>query len=269
MIPNHRLSEFQNDSMTPNTKRRKYISDLVARHGYARVTDLAENLGVTTVTIRTDLKYLEDKGVLIRSHGGAITSTSTVRDLKEDIKKKANAVPKKLIGKEAARLISENDSIIIASGSTMVAFAEEIVPRENLNVVTPSIRIASRFIDMPNVTILQLGGIIYGNSLSTRGAYAEAGLETLHCSKVFFGVEGFDIKSGLTCATLEEANLTRKMMKSATQIIVLADSTKFCRRGFGKICNLEDIDILITDSGLPAEARNAIEAIGITVILAH
>ena len=94
MIPNHRLSEFQNDSMTPNTKRRKYISDLVARHGYARVTDLAENLGVTTVTIRTDLKYLEDKGVLIRSHGGAITSTSTVRDLKEDIKKKANAVRK-------------------------------------------------------------------------------------------------------------------------------------------------------------------------------
>ena len=268
MIRGPRLSEFQNDDMTHNAKRRKYISDLVTRRGYVSVTDLAEDLGVTTATIRTDLQHLEDKGFLIRSHGGAITAKSTVRDLKEDIKKKVNAVPKKLIAKEAAKFIGENDSIIIASGSTMVAFAEDIVPRGSLNVVTPSIRIASQFIDQPNVTILQLGGIIYGNSLSTRGSYAEAGLETLHCSKVFFGVEGFDVKSGLTCATLEEANLTRKMMKSATQSIVLADSTKFCRRGFGKICNLEDVDILITDSGLPEEARKAIEAIGITIIIA-
>ena len=268
MIQNHRLSEIRND-MTPNAKRRKYISELVTKRGYARVVDLAENLGVTTATIRTDLQYLEDKGALIRSHGGAITATSAVRDLKEDVKKKVNAGPKKRIGKEAAKLINENESIIIASGSTMVAFAEEVVPCESLNIVTPSIRIASQFLDRPNVTILQLGGIIYGNTLSTRGAYAEAGLDTLHCSKVFFGVEGFDIKSGLTCATLEEANLTRKMMKSATQSIVLADSTKFCRRGFGKICNLEDIDILITDNGLPEEARSAIESIGIAVIIAN
>ena len=268
MIQNHRLSEIRNN-MTPNAKRRKYISELVTKRGYARVVDLAENLGVTTATIRTDLQYLEDKGALIRSHGGAITATSAVRDLKEDVKKKVNAGPKKRIGKEAAKLINENDSIIIASGSTMVAFAEEVVPCESLNIVTPSIRIASQFLDRPNVTILQLGGIIYGNTLSTRGAYAEAGLDTLHCSKVFFGVEGFDIKSGLTCATLEEADLTRKMMKSATQSIVLADSTKFCRRGFGKICNLEDIDILITDNGLPEEARSAIESIGITVVIAN
>ena len=262
------MSVIQNDDMMPNAKRRKYISETVARRGYARVVDLAENLGVTTATIRTDLQYLEDRGTLIRSHGGAITATSAVRDLKEDVKKKVNAVAKKRIGKEAAKFICDNDSIIIASGSTMVAFAEEIMPHESLNVVTPSIPIASQFIDRPNVTVLQLGGIIYGNSLSARGAYAEAGLDTLHCSKVFFGVEGFDLKSGLTCATLEEANLTRKMMKSATQSIVLADSTKFCRRGFGKICNIEDIDILITDSGLPEEARSAIEAIGITIVVA-
>lgn len=175
---------------------------------------------------------------------------------------------KQCIAKFASKLVQKNDSIIIASGSTMAAFADEVVPEEHLNVVTPSVRIAMRFIDNPNVNILQLGGIIYDNTLSTRGSYAEAGLDIFHCSKLFFGVEGFDPKSGLTCATIEEAHLTRKMLKSATKSIVLADSSKFCRRGFGKICDLEEIDLLITDSGLSEEAKTTIESHGVKVLIA-
>lgn len=250
-------------------QRRQLILDVVTKHGYTRVTDLAEHLGVTGATIRADLRHLEAQGLLVRSHGGALTATSAVLDQREDIKQMANVEAKEAIARAASALVAETDSIMIASGSTMVAFANKLNPHGHLNVVTPSIRIAMSFLDNPNVTVLQLGGVIYGNTLSTRGSYAEAGLELFQCSKLFFGVEGFDLSSGLTCATIEEANLTKKMIKSATQVIVLADSSKYCRRGFGKICDLENVDIFITDSGLTNEAREMIESLGTEVIIAE
>lgn len=249
--------------------RRQFILDVVSKHGYTRVTDLAEQLGVTGATIRGDLRYLESQGKLVRSHGGALTATTTVLDLREDVKKMANVEAKEAIANTASSLVAASDSIMIASGSTMAAFANRLNPVGHLNVVTPSIRIAMSFVDNPDVTVVQLGGVIYGNTLSTRGNYAEAGLDLFQCNKLFFGVEGFDLTSGLTCATVEEANLTKKMIKSATQVVVLADSSKYCRRGFGKICNFEDVDILVTDSRLSNEAREMIEALGTEVIIAN
>ncbi|MCQ2185589.1 MAG: DeoR/GlpR family DNA-binding transcription regulator [Bacteroidales bacterium] len=248
--------------------RRQSIIDFISRHGYASVNDLADRFNVTGATIRADLRYLEEKGKVVRSHGGAITATSAVMDLKEDEKGKSNVDKKRAIAAAAARMVSDPDSLIIASGSTMCAFADAINHSLNLNIATPSIRIAMMFVDNPNATVLQLGGVIYGNTLSTRGSYAEAGLDLFQCNKLFFGVEGFDVNSGLTCATIEEANLTRKMIKCATKVIVLADSSKYCRRGFGKICNLQDVDILVTDSGLSEEARTTIEALGVEVVIA-
>lgn len=248
--------------------RRNRIADIVSRNGFSNVLDLAETLSVTPATIRTDLRALEERGLVKRSHGGALMVSREVTDLPEDVKGRINVGLKKRIAAKAVQLIENNDTIIIASGSTMVSFAENIIPEGKLNVVTPSIRIAMKLLGNDDISVLQLGGRIYGNTLSTRGEYAESGLELLHCTKLFFGVEGFDMTSGLTCATLEEAALTRKMMQSATKSIVLADSTKFCRRGFGRICRLSAIDMLITDDGLPQEAIRQIEDDGVQVIIA-
>lgn len=253
--------------MKTTEKRRSTILRMISDQGFAKVVDLANNMNVTAVTIRTDLNILEQEGKIIRSHGGAVPTTSKVRDLKEDQKSGEHAIQKSSIAQAAARLVDENDSIIIASGSTMLAFAKAIDTSNPLNVVTPSLRIAMQFIDTPNVTTIQLGGTVYGNTLSTRGEYAEMGLSMFHCNKLFFGVEGFDPESGLTCATIEEATLTRKMIDSATKVIVLADSSKYCRRGFGKICNMDNIDTLITDSGLSEAARRRIEDCGVNIIL--
>lgn len=254
--------------MTNIEKRRKYIVDYIKRKGSANVSDLADALGVTEVTIRTDLRTLASEGLVKRSHGGAIPVSRSVVDVKEDIKAAINIEKKKKIGRAAALMLEKNDSVIIASGSTMVTFADAIVPKESLNVVTPSVRIAMKLIDKPNVSIYQLGGMIYPNTLSVRGDYAQSELSSILCAKLFFGVEGFDIVSGLTCATIEEAILTQAMMKSASQVIVLADSSKFGRLGFGRICKLEDIDVLITDDGLDDEVRKSIESLGVVVKIA-
>ena len=93
-------------------------------------------------------------------------------------------------------------------------------------------------------------------------------LDNLHCSKLFFGVDGVDSEFGVTCATLEEAELLARMIKVSTVSVVLADSSKIGRRGFGRICEIQDVDILITDSGISDEFRRAFEAADVRVIVA-
>ena len=101
-----------------------------------------------------------------------------------------------------------------------------------------------------------------------RGIYAEAGLRNVSCSKVFIGCDGIDISTGITCATIEEARLTNAMMAVSSQTVILADSSKFGRRGFGKIGALEDFDIIITDAGIPKSLKEKIEDVGVQIIIA-
>ena len=150
----------------------------------------------------------------------------------------------------------------------MTAFAEALSPVGMVNVVTPSLGIATLMNRRNNVKVFVLGGALYNNSFSVRGEYAEAGLKNVSCSKLYIGCDGIDLASGITCATIEEARLTNAMMSAASQTVVLADSSKFGRRGFGKIGMLEDIDIIITDSGIPDTLREKIEDAGVQIIIA-
>lgn len=254
--------------MVSIAERRKVILEQVNREGYAKVSELARLLNVTPATIRKDLRILEDHKLLLRAHGSAMPPVTQVRDVSIHAKKPINYGLKQRIGAAACQLIDENDSIIIASGSTMTVFAESIRPAGHLNVVSPSINISMLFGENPNVTLMQLGGVIYGNSLSVRGEPAVSELRNLFCSKLFFGVDGFSLENGLTCSTIEEANFTQHMMHAVSRSIVLADSTKVGRLGFGRICALEDVDVLVTDSGIPDKIRQDIEAMGVEVIVA-
>ena len=122
--------------------------------------------------------------------------------------------------------------------------------------------------DRDNVKVLLLGGEMYKNSLSVRGSYTEAGLVNVSCSKLFIGCDGINLETGVTCATIEEARLTTAMMKASSKTVILADSSKFGRRGFGKIGNIEDFDIIITDSGIPDNIREKIEDLGVQILIA-
>ena len=233
-------------------ERHKYILDSLNRRGFVRITDVANELGVTKVTIRKDVKILESKGLLYKVHGSARPANPHVADLDVHVKDNINREAKRAIARRAVELLDDNDSVIVASGSTIHAFAEEIRlrPWHHLNIVTPFLRLGVLLNESENVNIVQLGGSVHKKSLSVLGEEAARELDDCICSKVFFGVDGIDPEHGITTSTIDEAKLTRRMMHAASQVIVLADSSKFGRRGFSKICDLEAVDRIITDSGV-------------------
>ena len=250
-------------------ERHKYILDKLNKYGFVRITDVANELGVTKVTIRKDVKILESKGLLYKVHGSARPANPHVADLDVHVKDNINRDAKRLIAQRAVELLDDNDSIIIASGSTIYAFAEEIKMRQwhHLNIVTPFLRLGVLLNEAENVNGVQLGGSVHKKSLSVRGEYAAQGFENVICSKLFFGADGIDSNFGITCATAEEATLTQKMMRASAKSVVLADSSKFGRRGFGRICSMERIDCIVTDDGISEQYRRLIEEAGVDLIV--
>lgn len=249
-------------------ERYQFILDRLERKGFVSVQELAEALDVSSPTIRKDLRVLESQNLLVRSHGSASKVLPNVMDVSINVKAAKNKDMKNKIASAAQNLISQEDAIILASGSTVTAFAQILQPLDSINVVTPSLGIALLLNDRSNIDVMMLGGKLYKNSVSVRGEYAALGLKNINCSKLFIGCDGINIETGITCATIEEAKLTNEMMAASEKTILLADSTKFGRRGFGKICPLEDIDIIITDDGIPDEMKEHIEEFGVTVIIA-
>lgn len=254
--------------MTSIAERHKFIIDNIFQNGFVRVADLARELSVTQATIRKDLTHLEEQGLLYRAYGSALPTAAQVMDISLNTKKLINLKKKQRIATRAVELLQENDSIIMGAGSTVEVMAELLKPKGRLNVVTSAVNVSMALGDMSGVSVMQLGGILYGNSLCVIGSEAKSQLENLHCSKLFFGVDGIDLDAGATCATLEEAELLARMIRIVDTAIILADSSKIQCRGFSRICGCEDVDILITDSGIPDDARKALEKAGVKIIVA-
>ena len=155
-------------------ERHKYILDKLNKYGFVRITDVANELGVTKVTIRKDVKILESKGLLYKVHGSARPANPHVADLDVHVKDNINRDAKRLIAQRAVELLDDNDSIIIASGSTIYSFAEEIKMRQwhHLNIVTPFLRLGVLLNEAENVNVVQLGGTVHKKSLSVLGEEA-------------------------------------------------------------------------------------------------
>lgn len=249
-------------------ERHKYILSALQKEGFVKVVDIAKKLDVTTVTVRKDLKVLEEKGLLYRTHGSASPVNPHTADRHVKEKEKIRIKEKQLIGAFAARLIDEDDSIIINSGSTICAFVEQVQPKGRLTVVTSSIKATSILSENEGINVSQLGGTLRRSSMSVTGNYTLSFLENITCSKVFLGVDGIDLDFGVTTSNIEEAELNRAMMAIALKTIVLCDSSKFGRKGFGKICNLDKIDIVVTDEGISDSMKGLLEEQGIEVIIA-
>ncbi|RZM23138.1 MAG: DeoR/GlpR transcriptional regulator [Pedobacter sp.] len=226
---------------------------------------LCKELDVSSVTIRKDLKLLEDKSLLYRTHGGATLHNPYTVDKPVNEKEHLQSDEKKRIGTLGAELIEDNDSIIIASGTTVLALARCIKPKGNLTVITSALNVALELVHNTNIEVIQLGGLLRKSSSSVTGPYSDNVLSNVFCSKLFLGVDGIDLEFGLTTTNAFEAHLNRQMIDSSQKIIVLADSTKFGKRGFGRICGIEEVDHIITDKGITEHAVKTLQNLGIKV----
>ena len=252
-------------------ERHSRILSLLQQNGSISVTQLSELFKVSEVTIRKDLSYLEQQKKLYRTHGSAILISPYISDRHVNEKEKKNVAEKRAIGAAAAELISQDDSIIIASGTTMAFLAREIKPQGRLTVITASVPVTQILSQDPDVDVIQLGGITRSSSVSVVGPFAEQMLGNFNCSKLFVGVDGIDLDFGITTTNMMEASLNRVMIQTAQKTIVLADSSKFGRRGFSKIVDTKDVDHFITDSHISPSTAHAIEEMGIelTIVPVH
>jgi DeoR family transcriptional regulator of aga operon len=251
------------------TERHQLILKKLQEDSQVNIQELCDLMEVSGVTIRKDLKLLEDKNLLFRTRGGgSINNPYTIErpiNEKELIKREE----KQKIAKAAETLIGQNDSIIIGSGTTVFELARYIHPTKHLTVITPAVKVTMELCTRPNVDVLQLGGLTRPNSSSVAGSHAERILDDISCGILFLGIDGIDLDFGLSITNLTEASLNQKMIESAQIVAVLADSSKFGRRGLGKVCNLDQIQYIITDSGVLPNTVKLLEERGIKVIVAE
>jgi len=251
-----------------NISERHYkILQKVKEQGQVAVMGLSEELDVSEVTIRKDLKVLEEKHLLYRIHGGAALENPYASDRSVNEKENIKVGEKNKIARTAMELISPSDSIILASGTSILSLARNIPMNMQITVITSALNVAIELARHQQIEILQLGGTLRHNSTSVIGSYAELILKDVACNLLFLGVDGIDREIGLTTTSLGEARLNQEMIAVAQKVVVLADSSKFGRRGMAKICPLQEVDIIITDGDISDKTVKELEEEGIQVMV--
>lgn len=260
--------EFQIRDSYSAEARQKRILEILNFQGSASVSDLSARLGVSEVTVRKDLSQLEAQNRLYRTHGRAVPICSYVVNRHLNEKEKIYSKEKMAIGRVAASLVKENDSLLIASGTTVLYAAKEMMDARGLTVISASVSVSSILSQNRGIDVVQLGGIVRESSVSVVGSFAENMLTNFNCSRLLMGADGVDLQYGVTTTNIMEASLNQMMMKASKQTILLVDSSKFGKRGFSKICDVGDVDIVITDAGIPQNYLDSLKESGVEVIVA-
>ena len=247
-------------------RRAKIIEELQER-GKVDVSALSQLHGVSEVTIRNDLIQLEQKGMLIRTRGGALRQESVSTDFALSEKRRRYLKEKQLIGRKAAELIKNGETIIFDSGTTTMEVARNLSGYSDLTVLTNALNIAASLTGNSSCRVIMLGGLLRVKSLSLVGTQAEENLRNYSCDKLYLGVDGIDSGYGLTTPNIEEAHLNRIMIDVVKEVILVTDSSKFQRRSFAFIAPMDTVDTIVTDKGIPEEEYKALVDMGIKIIL--
>ncbi|MER8032192.1 DeoR/GlpR family DNA-binding transcription regulator [Streptomyces bauhiniae] len=244
-------------------QRRALIVDEVRRRGGVRVNELTRQLGVSDMTVRRDLDALARQGVLEKVHGGAVPVVeASTHEPGFEAKSGLEPTAKEEIARAAARLVAPGSAIALSGGTTTYTLARQLLEVPDLTVVTNSVRVADVFHTAqrttgrrPGAATVVLTGGVRTPSDSLVGPVADRAIAALHFDLLFLGVHGISAEAGLSTPNLAEAETNRQLVRSARRVVVVADHTKWGTVGLSSFAALDDVDTLVTDGGLPAEAR--------------
>ncbi len=228
-------------------KRREKILEILNETGQVKVADLSRDFGISSITIRSDLADLEDKGLLFRVHGGAINSYKSYCDMDLQQRLGTNLKSKQLIAKRAVEMIKDHDTVMFNSGTTTLSVFRAIPTHLHLNIVTNSVSIALEASGNPNFNVVLLGGFVNPKYQFIYGDDAVSQLKNYHADKLFLSVDGVSPFAGLTTYYDREAELARLMLSQSASKIIVADSSKVGRTAFVNIAEANCADYLITD----------------------
>ncbi|MDR1947998.1 MAG: DeoR/GlpR family DNA-binding transcription regulator [Spirochaetaceae bacterium] len=229
--------------------RRKRILEILARDGQVRVAQISEELGVTPVTVRSDLSALKEDGYLERISGGAIQTVKNFYNLEFQQRRQQNAFVKKRIASAAADLIQDGETLFINSGTTTYYTAIELKRHKSLNIVTNSLLVAMELGDVPTFRVILLGGDINTQYSFTYGVNVLEQLKQFKADKTILSMDGISVNSGLTTYHAEEAVVTRAMVERAGKTILVADHSKIGYESFSFVLDLSAASCLVTDAG--------------------
>ncbi|MDX6040811.1 DeoR/GlpR family DNA-binding transcription regulator [Scandinavium lactucae] len=248
-------------------ERRNKIVELVHSQGSVLVLDLSNAFGTSEVTIRADLRLLEDKGLVTRFHGGAAKPGSNLAeaDSQEVVleeRYKLASDPKKRIAQAAAKMIAEGMTVILDSGSTTLLIAEELVKKTNITVITNSLPAAFTLAENKDITLVVCGGTVRHKTHSMHGTIAEQSLQGISADLMFVGADGIDATNGITTFN-EGYSISGVMASAAHHVVAVLDATKFNRRGFNQVLPMDKINCVITDSSISKQDIAALEKTGV------
>ena len=232
------------------------------------VPETAQLFGVTEETIRRDLKYLESKGLLVRTHGGAVLSDDTNWETPVEVREGINMSGKNAIGLKASQMVEDNDTLFLDASTSCLYLARHLKKKKGLTVVTNAERIILELASCEDITLISSGGLLRPKSLSYVGRTAERAISQYRAAKVFLSSKGFSPRHGLTDSNEQEADIRRTMLACSEKVIFLCDHTKFEKVGFVNTARVDQINVLITDKAFPETWGNWLDSLSLKVIRA-
>jgi DeoR/GlpR family transcriptional regulator of sugar metabolism len=249
-------------------ERQQRIAETVRQNRQATIAELSHAFEVSEVTIRRDLRELAAQGMLRRAHGGAIAAAPAPPEPPVVQRMTRAETCKECIGRTAAALVSDGESVFVGSGSTTAYLARNLVDRKDLTVVTNALTVASELATAPGVTVVVTGGMMRGSELSLVGHITEQALREVRVDKVILGMRAISLDAGMTNDYLPEVMTDRTIIEMAPELIVVADHTKFGNVASAYVAPVERITTLVTDAGADPQRLALFRKLGIGVLVA-
>jgi len=247
--------------------RKDFILNTLNETGVLNTVDIVEQCNVSDITIRRDLIDLESKGLLTRTHGGAIKSQITDKLFNYDHKINQNRQNKEEICQLAASFIDEGDIIFMDCGTTLSLLSKYLTKFSVLTVITTSLPVISELINFPNIRLSLIGGEIDDERQATYGSIAENNITMYHANKAFIGADGVSLNKGLSSYDEKEGVVTLKMIENSDEVFLLCDSSKVEKNSFVKFASITQIHHLITDREISPVPLKMYQDFGVEVIL--
>lgn len=248
--------------------RKKIILDVLNEQEIITIPDIVQRCNVSEITIRRDLIHLEQEGLLVRTHGGAIKPKNGSQLFTYNIKVNQNLSKKEEICQTAAKYIKENDIIFIDCGTTLFHLTKYIKKFKSLIVITTSLPVISELLDFTNIKLIVIGGEVDLLRKAIYGPVADNNINFYHADKAFIGADGISLKNGLSSYDEKEASVTLKMAENSSEVFLVCDSSKIEKNSFIKFAPFSKIDHLITNNDIEPQFLKEYRDAGIHVITA-
>jgi DeoR/GlpR family transcriptional regulator of sugar metabolism len=253
---------------TPTPERQKQILSLLSKQGRLSVAEICEQFSISEATARRDLETLASQGKVQRVHGGVIALEQAPPEL-PILQRESEQVGEKVrIGRVAAELISDGETVFLGSGTTVLEVAKNLRERKNLTVITNSLPVLNTLAGIKDITVVSLGGQLRDSELSFIGHITEQALAELRVDMVVMGTRGVSLEHGLTNDYLPETLTDRAILRIGREVIIVADHTKVNRVSTALLAPLTAMHIFVTDSNADKKFIQSLKKQGIQVVVA-